>query len=311
MSGAIIISLDCEGKWGVADRPSEGREFITTPKLTAVYAQILKLFEKHQFRATFAFVSAMTYEADELWGLISGVELPYKERDWLRNPLEDIGAGRSDGWCAPLLIQEVMSRGVHHLCAHGGTHVPYDDEASSANAVQWDLHFAKRTHQRLGLEWKGLVFPRNIVGHLDSVHSSGIRYYRKTDPCEELNGVIGRATRLANEFISADRFGLHRIGSIELNSLAALSSGKFINARIGLRSAVSKEFTMRRVDALLRHAVSYQKIVHLYTHPHNFISDPALFGKLDAILKSVSSYVSRGELQVMTMEDEHNAACDR
>ena len=111
---------------------------------------------------------------------------------------------------------------------------------------------------------------------------------------------------MSNEFVSADRFGLRKHGETQRGALSALSSGKFINARIGFRRRVPSRLTLRRAEVMLDFAVSHGRILHLYTHPHNFINDVEMFEKLDHILCKATSLVKAGQLQVITMEDEFN-----
>ena len=306
MTGALVISLDCEGKWGIADRPKEGRSFISSEKLVGVYSRILDILEKYRFRATFAFVTALCIDADELRHLLSGVDLRHAGKDWLAAPRLELGGGASDGWCAPDLLTQVRSRGVHHICTHGGTHLPYSNDATTQESVAWDISFARQHHERLGLDWGGIVFPRNVVGHLDVLAACDISYYRSMDRCEQVGGNVGKAIRLSNEFVSADRFGLRKHGETQRGALSALSSGKFINARIGFRRRVPSRLTLRRAEVMLDFAVSHGRILHLYTHPHNFINDVEMFEKLDHILCKATSLVKAGQLQVITMEDEFN-----
>lgn len=304
MSGALIISLDCEGKWGVADRSKERRDLISTAKLIDVYSRILDIFEKYGFRATFAFVSALCIDADELQSLLSGVYLQHAGKNWLATPTAELERGFTDGWCAPGLLQLVRSRGVHDICTHGGTHLPYSSDATTQQSVEWDINFARQRHERLGLDWGGIVFPRNVVGHLDVMAIAGVNYYRSMDRCEQVSGTVGKAVRLANEFVSADRFGLQQQRNNRPDSLSALSSGKFINAKIGFRKRVSSKLTLRRAEVMLDFACSHNRILHLYTHPHNFINDVEMFHKLDRILCKANYLVQAGLLKFMTMEDE-------
>lgn len=307
MRGSIIISLDCEGKWGVADRPKSRRDCISNARLIDAYTRILNCFEKHQFKASFAFVSALCLDKDELLGMLSGVDLRHSGGNWLTNPIAEIGSGAADGWCVPELMGMVMSRGVHHICTHGGTHLPYSNQLTPREAVVWDINFAKKFHERSGLPWGGLVFPRNIVGHLDSIAESGITFYRSMDRPEEIEGRFGKAIRLANEFVSADRFGLWEVGRAQRGVLSALSPGKFLNARVGFRRRVPASVTVRRVESMMEYAVSHGRIIHIYTHPHNFIDDVGMHEKLDIILGKANELVRRGKLVVMTMEGESNA----
>ncbi|MBS0176755.1 MAG: polysaccharide deacetylase family protein [Nitrospira sp.] len=273
-----------------------------------VYSRILDLFEKHRFKATFAFVSALCMDAEELQGMLAGVELRYSGRNWLATPLDEIACGAVDGWCVPELLERVRSRGVHHICTHGGTHLPYSNDATPQEAVTWDIDFARRHFERLKLGWGGIVFPRNVTGHLETLAGSGIAFYRSMDRAEQVGGKVGKAIRLANEYVSADRFGLRLVGDREGNLPAALSPGKFINARIGFRRHVPSNMTLHRVETMLKLACSHNRILHLYTHPHNFINDGEMFRKLECILSKAGSLVRDGRLDVMTMEDEFNDA---
>lgn len=306
MSGKFIISLDCEGKWGVADRSREGKGFISNAKLVDVYSRILQLFEKYRFRATFAFVSALCLEPDELVDGIDGVELLHGGKNWLTPAWGELRAGIVDGWSCPELLTLVRAHGAHHVCTHGGTHLPYSNSATPSEAVKWDIEFARQHHARFGLGWGGIVFPRNVVGHLDIMAGAGIAYYRSMDRAEQVTGKLGKGVRLANEFVSADKFGLWPVGRGHDHCPVGLSPGKFINARIGFRRRVPATATLRRAKTMLRYASIRGRTFHLYTHPHNFINDEGMFGRLETILDMATTMVAEGQLEVMTMEDEFN-----
>lgn len=300
----LVISLDCEGKWGMADRPSERRDFVKTQDLIDCYLRILDVFDKFGAKATFAFVSALCLAPEELGHALSGVDLRYNAKNWLDAPLTEIRAGNCDGWAAPLLIHLVRERGRHHICTHGGTHLPYSNEKTPRESVLWDIGFARDVHSRLDLGWDTIVFPRNIEGHFISIAASGIRGYRSTDPAERISGQIGKMYRVANEFINGDRFGLWGADSYTQSPLCSLSPGKFINARIGFRKHVNLDQTINRIRKLLDFACANSRVVHMYTHPHNFISDPGMYIKLESILAIASRLVSDGRLQIITMRDE-------
>ncbi|QEE25641.1 hypothetical protein CS053_14865 [Rhodanobacter glycinis] len=306
MLAKLIISLDCEGKWGVADRPVERRDFIKTQDLTDCYSRILDVFDKFDAKGTFAFVSALCLTPEEAEDALSEADLRYNSKNWLDTPLAEIRAGSSDGWSAPRLVDLVRQREGHHVCTHGGTHLPYSDVLTPKDSVLWDIGFAKSIHSRLNLGWDTIIFPRNVEGHLDGVASAGIRGYRSMDSVERIAGRLGKAARLANEFVNGDRRGLWGGRSYTESPLCALSPGKFINAEIGIRKCVKPHHTIDRVKKLLDFACANSRVVHMYTHPHNFISDPRMFLKLDAILEIASRLVSEGRLRVITMKDELN-----
>jgi hypothetical protein len=303
MPGRLIISLDCEGKWGVADRGAEYMSFIGSARLQVVYEAILDLFERHQLPASFAFVSALCLGVDELLERLPRTGLWYAGRNWLEGPFRALNAGVSDGWCAPGLVQAVLRRGRHHICSHGGTHLPLSDQMTPTESAELDLRFARIVHERLGLDWSCIVFPRNIVGHLDVLAAEGLSGFRDMDPQEKKGGMPGKIVRLCNELISWDRRDLLSHSS-PLSSPMPLSPGKFLNAKIGARKLIGVSVTRRRIESLLKFAVKNDATLHLYTHPHNFISDASMFDKLDALLGASNYFSRRHGLRVMTMKEE-------
>lgn len=308
MAGSFVFSLDCEGKWGVADRGLNYMAFITTARLEEAYRKILDIFDRHQCKASFAFVAALCLDAEELVEHLEAADgLFYADQDWLKTPLSELRAGRDDGWSARPLIDYVVERNVHHVCTHGGTHLPYSDRLTDRESVRWDIEFARTVHARLAIGWDTIVFPRNIVGHLDVVARHGIVGYRDLDSQEQLKGKFGKILRLSNELTNFDKRDISQnIVRDDANGLLALSAGKFLNARIGSRSYISVEATRRRVSSLLKCAVDSDTTVHFYTHPHNFISDPEMYIKLGFLLSTAKKYESTHGLRILTMKDELN-----
>ena len=67
MPGTFIISLDCEGKWGIADRDNRIESgFITRSALIRAYESLLRVLSVYEASATFAFVMALTLTKNEL-----------------------------------------------------------------------------------------------------------------------------------------------------------------------------------------------------------------------------------------------------
>ena len=65
MTATFILSLDCEGKWGVADLlGSDHARQLTDDRLRKAYAEIVALLDEHQVPATFAFVGAFAQKPE-------------------------------------------------------------------------------------------------------------------------------------------------------------------------------------------------------------------------------------------------------
>ena len=57
MPATFILSLDCEGKWGVADHlDAQTHRSLADARLRAAYRDILAALDRYDIAATFAFV---------------------------------------------------------------------------------------------------------------------------------------------------------------------------------------------------------------------------------------------------------------
>lgn len=308
MTGKVIISLDCEGKWGMADRAAASLAFIDNARLLDAYRRILDIFDKFRAKATFGFVAALCLEPELLRSELDEVaHLSYRGRNWLSLAQSAIRAGDFEGWAQPRLVHEVTARGGHHICTHSGTHIPYSDSDTSAESVAWDLDFARRMHSAKGLEWGQIIFPRNVVGHLRAVAQAGVTAYRDVDPQERKSGRAGKLTRLFHEFANLDAGNLMVRPPLALGGPIPLSGAKFLSARIGIRRYIPVPATLRRIEVLLKFAARKGATAHFYTHPHNFLRDPSVFVKLEHLLRTASNLGSSNGLEICTMKEEENA----
>jgi len=291
----------------MSDQYSNSLEFITSSKLSLVYSKILKLLEKYQFPATFGFVSGFCLEEDELAEYINKLESPilFEKKDWLYNLKSDFKSRRFEGWSEPTLFKMVQDSGLHHICTHGGMHVPYSERHTPIESVIEDLKLINYFHETRNILTSCIIFPRNQVGYKKDILSRGLKFYREIDDHEKTTGSIGKLIRFSNEFINKD---FNSFSSIPKNSdlsvARPLSKSKFMNAKIGLRKKISTKATKKRHKQAMIFASTNKRVAHFYTHPHNFISDPSMFNKLEYFLKAAKNLEEEGFCRIITMKDE-------
>ncbi|WP_426690166.1 hypothetical protein [Rhodanobacter ginsengiterrae] len=309
MAGKLVISFDCEGKWGIADRGNERHKKITSLALYDAYKSILEVLEKHNAKATFAFVAALCLPADELRKVVSNLLdiVIYKNGRWLEPAENALRRGDNEGWSEPGLIDLVRAQASHHLCSHGGFHVPYDEDAVALEAIIADIQVIRSVDKIARVKQDLIVFPRNQVGFNRVLADAGFLAYRPMDLQERRQGPSAKAIRVVCEFIALDRSDLLKQKSNEIGGLVALSAGKFLNARIGIRNIVPTRMTKLRIDSLLNYAVDTDSTLHFYSHPHNFIDDADMVKKLDYLLERAAWHRTRGCLDILTMKDELDA----
>src|SRR5689334_12268971 len=123
----FILSLDCEGKWGVADHLTAiERERLTDVALRSAYSSILRLLDEFEIPATFAFVGAFSQSRTELARVRPELETLSVDTPYLSLALEALSRD-PEGWHGGDLTDRVASaHQPHELALHGVTHVPWD-----------------------------------------------------------------------------------------------------------------------------------------------------------------------------------------
>ena len=293
----FTLSLDCEGLWGMADQPKVVNSgLICDASLTHAYGLISRVLEVNRLKATCAFVSAFAAGAEALRAHTPLLrELASQSPAWFAQVLPAIEAGRIDGWFGEAFYSELRAAG-HEMAWHGATHLSLADH-TSADAVELELQLAARLFEALGHSPQTIVFPRNLVGHLDRLQRAGFQTYRARPPA----GFTGRLSGLLSEFNVLDRRVQAR--PIKQHGWYVSPTGFFLNWPSGARSLVPVAITVSRWKCLLRAAVEQGGYVHMWFHPHNLITAPAMQEAFEQIMKEVGQLVRSGDMASLTMSE--------
>jgi peptidoglycan/xylan/chitin deacetylase (PgdA/CDA1 family) len=291
----FIMSLDCEGKWGMADglKPFH-QAALTTPRIVGAYRQLLAMLDRHQIPATFAFVMAFTLNEEEhrAFPALQGRD---PADAWLAHYWNDMEAGRTDGWHVPEALEMVRAGGAHEIASHSFCHRPLDEASIDADAAAAELAEVAKAARLKGLSLETLVFPRNAVGNLRAVRDAGYIGYR-----ERLDRPGGRIASLLDEF-STSANPQPPLG--EREGMVAIPPGRFFNWRHGARRLVPPAVTARRWHNQLERCAEEGGIVHLWLHPHNLITGPETAEVLDQVLADVARLRDAGRIAVLTQRD--------
>lgn len=293
----FTLSLDCEGLWGMADQPGVvNTGLICDASLAQAYGLISRVLEVNGVKATCAFVSAFAAGAEALRAHLPLLRaLASQSPTWFAHALPAIESGRLDGWFGAAFYTALRKAG-HEMAWHGATHLTLADQ-TSADAVELELQLAAHLFKALGHSPRTIVFPRNLVGHLDRLQQAGFQTYRARPPA----GVTGRLSGLLNEWNVFD-------GRVQARPLAqhgwhVSPAGFFLNWPSGARSLVPVSVTVSRWKSLLRSAVGRGGYVHMWFHPHNLITAPAMQGAFEQIMKEVGQLVQSGDMVSLTMSE--------
>ena len=292
----FIMSLDCEGKWGMADmlQPFHHRD-ITNANLARAYRQLLAMLARHDIAATFAFVMAFTLSEDERRRFDVLDEASNPGDPWLRHYWDCLQAGLDDGWHQPEAFDMVRSEARHEIASHSFCHRPLGDRSIDAAGAARELSLAAEAARLKQVALKTLVFPRNEVGNLAVVRSAGYLGYRA-----RLHRRGGKAAALLEEFVL---WRQPQAPLAEAEGMVAIPPGHFFNWRFGPRRLIPPAVTVDRWRNLLDRCVREGGIVHLWLHPHNLITGPGTASVLSEVLAYVGQLRDGGSLNVLTQQE--------
>ena len=291
MPARFILSLDCEGKWGVADILNYAfHRDLTDAKLKAAYGEIIDALDEFEIPATFAFVGAFAQPSARFGEISDGLRALAKSApDYLAPALVDIDDGSRQGWHGDWAVDRVaVANTKHEIALHGMTHVPWDnvdDAFVDAELEMWKSMSGPVRDSRT------FVFPRNAIAHLDQLASSGIVGYREARP------TVSRLRSLLSEF---NLWAAADPDREDENGIVPIPPGYFINWQHGPRRLVPRSWSARRATHVLNAAKRNNHVAHFWIHPENLASAPATIVVLRDLLKLVAERREHGDCVVLT-----------
>jgi peptidoglycan/xylan/chitin deacetylase (PgdA/CDA1 family) len=293
MSARFILSLDCEGKWGIADHltPTAHAQ-LSDARLRAAYTSILDLLARYKIPATFAYVGCFSLSAAQLADRRPELEQMAKVFPHHLGPmLQDAFSGSREGWSGDWAVDMAASRSQsHEIGLHGVTHVPWDDPAMTEAHARADLGMAFDLNFPIARPGMTYIYPRGGFGYTHLLAERGFAGYRL---------VRSHNSRLLSLLSEFDLFSQPDTDPAPA-SLQPIPAGYFINWLQGGRKVVPVEVTRLRARQLLKRAAKTGQVVHYWTHPENIASAPETLKVLEVILQEVAAQRERGQCDVLT-----------
>ena len=284
MRTKFILSLDCEGKWGVADKLSpEHRDQLSQERLQYAYERLLWILREYQIPATFAIV-----------GLFKRSKIALRDLDWqllrqqfpyLELAYQDLFNGSGEGWDGDWAVErihnEIANGLAHEIGSHGGTHTPFD--RMDKQAATLDLSIASN------LEGNTFIYPRNKVAHQELLNAHEVLGYRSARKSSPMSRLI-------------DEINLFQRGEPipKLTHPQIIPAGYFINWKSGVRRCIPTFLSRARYRAMFSRTPKEDHVIHFWSHPENFASSPKTFDVLEALLCQVARARDAGDLEVVT-----------
>lgn len=296
----FIISFDSEGKWGLADMISENNcRMLTNDNLNLSYQRLVDILDNRGVKATFAFVGAFTMSFDEYYENQDWFkDVPINGENWLKRFRQDIAEKDYDGWFNPVPFEIVKSNKQHEIASHGFSHLPLSENLIPEETFEQEMKCTLKLLRLKKLSFDTFVYPRNLVGYPDLLRSSGFIGYR--------DGLYGEQTALNRLRYILSEFNIKQsaqVHGISDNNLVKIPSGYFLNWRAHLRKKIPLSVTIRRWQNMIKKAVENNGVIHLTSHPQDFIDGDDQYRLLDEILKIVSAKQKNNEILNLTQSE--------
>lgn len=313
---ALVISLDFELHWGVAERV-RGPEHPYNAHLHGAreaVPRLLALFRDRGIHATWATVGILFARGREDFEAYKPVIRPAYEREAVDTYSVPVGESEEADpiHFAPGLIEQIRSTPGQEVACHTFCHYYCDEPGQGIDAFRADLAAAHAIAARDGVDLRSLVFPRNqvLADYLPAVQEIGMTAYRGNPPgamyhlpASGLKRHLVRAVRLMDSFINVT--GHHTVpwSYIAAGELADVRASHFLRP-YNRKLRVLEPFRRRRVKTGLRAAAWRREAYHLWWHPHNFGANlDENLAALESILDEFERLRDRCGMQSLTMAE--------
>ena len=294
MVARVILSFDCEGKWGVADLlDSAVHRDLSDARLAAAYDVIVQLLDEFAMPATFAFVGAFAQPKARFREIEDGLrEIAERAPNYLGPALFDLAHGSKQGWHGDWAVNAVEGAATkHEIALHGFSHVPWTN--LDREIVQFEMALWRSTSGPVS-DSLTFIYPRNAVSHTDLLAAAGFQGFRGARPSTT------RLRSFASEF---NVWASPDSDPMSHESIIRIPAGRFLNWHHGLRRTIPRFVTLRRASHMLEIANRTNGIVHFWLHPENLATSPSTILLLKQLVCLIAKLRDAGTCKVLTQLD--------
>ena len=323
MTGVFVLWIEVELGWGLLHRRRIDLQEVTRASVNAreVLDPVIGLLERYNIPTIWSLVGHLLLDhcnRSRLNGL-PHPEMPRPSYSWLNDdwyrydPCTDVQ--RDPAWygkdIANRIIQYMKRTKIRHeIGCHSFSHQQFGDPGCGEELARAEIEKCIEL-MKTGYDIvpKVFAFPRDYVGHLNTLKELGFTSYRSTPPklypCLKLEKTFSNYVKtyfslfiqlLSYYFLFPPHVVIPRETLPGLSSVqGCLAYGK--KPLIPLRLV-----TFKAVQGINR-AIREKKIFSMYTHLRSFGANENMFSEFEKILSYVNLKREHGKLEVKTMSE--------
>lgn len=279
--GTLVISLDFEMFWGMADVSAASNLASSMRRVHEVVPRLLKLFETYGVHATWATVGGMMAHDDaEFLRYLPKPAAPQTAR-----MLDKLGIGQPDGakkcpreiLYAPELIHKVAATPGQEIGTHTYSHYYCSNADSTPEAFAAEIRAAMQIAEDNGYEIHAAVFPRNQLRetYLRAMDSVSPLIFRGEER-GWIKSLSSKYPRLGSVVWYADHYLPLQHCSYDRTEIMQDGRYNVRNSRFYKpyrpQYRLLEAWKLQHYKRDLRRAAKRGEVYHTYWHPHNFTS---------------------------------------
>lgn len=316
-NGTLVISLDFELVWGLFDHINMVDKATYFKNTLEAIPQMLAVFEKNAIHVTWATVGMLFNENWEEWHSNIPEILPTYERkelDAYAYGKKHQKYGLDPFFFAPKLIKAIQSVKGQEIGTHTYSHYYCLEKGQTQFQFEADLKQAIQVAQKMKIELKSLVFPRNQFNEsyleicsqkeIETVRSNPNSWYWDTTKNETF------AVKLARTGDAYLPFGTKSYPKehLVLDKIICQPASRFLRQQHPI--AILNNARLQRIKSEMIQAAKLGEVYHLWWHPHNFGLDVANSIKtLKDILETFKFCKETYGMESLNMKELRDTVC--
>lgn len=279
--GALVISLDFELLWGVFDKVDWREKKAYFRNTRKVIPDILRLFEQYEISCTWATVGMLFNENWDEWN--QNIPKLFPEYDTKKLSAYKYGnsiqSTETEEFCfAPDLIKQINETPGQEIGTHTYSHYYCLEPGQTPESFRADLEKSRELAQKLGINLRSLVFPRNQfnVDYLEVCREIGLKtvrinpdvwYWKNT----QQDSFTQKIFRTGDAYIGRKNKSYKDIPEI-FQGITGQKASRLLRPNSGKN--FPDKLRIKRILSEISMAGRNKEVYHLWWHPHNFGGNP-------------------------------------